>query len=78
MEAFHFLSCHKIKMTIMTEYFRIRDDVITIFFNFTRLLPILYSYHVSALSDLNQKKSFEKFAFLIMFLDKHSHINWLP
>ena len=65
-------------MTIMTEYFRIGDDIFKIFVNLTRLLPILYSYHVSASSDLNQKKLFEKFAFLIMFLAKHSHINWLP
>ena len=27
METFHFFSCRDIKMTIMTSYFRIRDDV---------------------------------------------------
>ena len=77
MKTFHFLSCHDIKMTIMTSYFRINDDVIKFIFNFTRFLPIIYSYQVSASSDLNQKQ-FEKFTFLIMFLAKHSPINWLP
>ena len=31
MKTFHFLSCRDIKMTIMTSYFRIRDDVIILF-----------------------------------------------
>ena len=31
MKTFHLLSCCDIKMTIMTSYFRIRDDVIKIF-----------------------------------------------
>ena len=43
-------------MTIMTSYFRIRDDVVKYFLNFTRFLPIVYSYQVSASSGLNQKK----------------------
>ena len=56
MKTSHFLSCRNIKMTIMTSYFRIRDEVIKIFLNFTRFLPITYSYQASASSDLNQKK----------------------
>ena len=44
-------------MAIMTSYFRIRDDVIKIFINFTRFWPIVYSYQVSPSSDLNQKKN---------------------
>ena len=40
----------------MTSYFWIRDDVINVL-NFTRFLPIVYSYQVSASSDLNQKKN---------------------
>ena len=47
------------------------------FSNFTRFLPIVYSYQVSALSDFNQKK-FGEFASLIIFLAKPSPINWLP
>ena len=31
MKTFYFLSCRDIKMTIMTSYFWIRDDVIKIF-----------------------------------------------
>ena len=54
MKTLYFLSCRDIKMTIMMSYFQIRDDVIN-FLNFTRLLPIEYSYQVSASSDLNQK-----------------------
>ena len=33
-------------------------DVIKMFLNFTRFLPVVYSYQVSALSDLNQTKKF--------------------
>ena len=57
-------------MAIMTSYFRIRDDAIN-FFNFTRFLPIAYSYQVSASSDLNQK-NVEKFPSMILFLAKDS------
>ena len=57
MKTFHFLSCRHIKVTIMTSYFRIKDDVIKICLNFTRFLPIVYSYQVPASSDLNQKKN---------------------
>ena len=53
--TFHFPSCHDIKMMIITSYVRIRDDIIN-FFNFTRYLPIVYSYQILASSDLNQKK----------------------
>ena len=56
MKTSHFLSYCDIKMTIMTSYFRIRDDIIKIVLDFTRFLPIAYSYQVSAWSDLNQKK----------------------
>ena len=49
----------------------------SIFLNFTRFLPIVYSYQVSASSDLNQKK-FGKYVSLLMFLTKHSPINLLP
>ena len=66
MKIFHFSSCHDIKMTIMTPYFRIRDDDIN-FFKFHKIFPTVYSNQVSASSHLNQK-IFEKFASLNMFL----------
>ena len=50
----------------------------TSFFNFTRLLPIVYFYQVSASSDLDQKEKIKKLASLIMFLAKQSSINYLP
>ena len=51
MKTFHFFICDD----EMTSYFRFRDDVI-IFLNFTRFLPIVYSYHVSVSFDLTEKK----------------------
>ena len=50
-------------MTIMPSYVRIRDNVIKLFLNFTRFLPIAYSHQVLASSE----KKFDKFAFFIMF-----------
>ena len=72
MKTFHFVSCRGIRMTIMTLYFRIRDHAINFFLNLTRFLPIVYSYQVSTLSELNKKKIFGKLASLIMFSAKHS------
>ena len=73
MTAFHFFSCHE----VMTSYFRI-GDVFNFLLNFTRSLPIVYSCQVSASSDLNQERISRKPPSLIMFLAKHSLINWLP
>ena len=55
-KTFHFFTCHDIKMMIMTSYIRIRDGIIN-FLKFTRFLSIIYSYQVSAWSDLHQKKN---------------------
>ena len=52
----------------MTSYFRVRDDVVDVFLNFKRFLSIVYSYRVSASSDVNQKKILRKIASLIVFL----------
>ena len=71
-EDFPLFSFCNIKMTIMTSYFRIRDDANEIFKNFTRFLPIVYSYQVSESPDFNQKKKLRKFGSLIIFLAKHS------
>ena len=51
MMTFLFISFYDIKITIMTSYFGIRDEVIIFFFNFTRFLPIAYSHQVSATPD---------------------------
>ena len=42
MKTSHIVSCRNIKMTIMTSYFRIRDDAIKFYLNFKRFLPIVY------------------------------------
>ena len=48
-----FLDVHdRWKITIMTSYHQIGDDVITSFSDLKRLIPILYSYQVSPSSDL--------------------------
>ena len=55
MKTFHSLSCCDIKMRIMTSTFEL-EMTSSSFLNFTRFLPIVYSYQVSAWSELNQKK----------------------
>ena len=45
------------KMTIMTSYYRIRDDAIKFFKNFIKILQIVYSYQVLASSDFNKKNT---------------------
>ena len=52
-------------MTIMTSYFRIRDNVITIF-KFHKISTHCIFLPSSARSDLNNQKKIEKFASLIM------------
>ena len=83
MKTFHFFSCCEIKITIMTSYFRIRDEVIKIFLNFTRFLPIVCSYQVSESSDLNQKKFWKIFLFdhvfsqaLSLLIGYHGNNEW--
>ena len=44
METFHFFSFPEIKMTIMTSYFRIKDDVISIF----QIAEDFYSSYIPA------------------------------
>ena len=77
MMTFHFLSCRDIKMTIMTSYFGITDDIIKIFlilqYFYPLHIPTKFQHHLTS-----SEKIFEKFASLIMFLAKHSPINWLP
>ena len=64
-------------MTIMTSYFQISDDVINLFkfyniFTHRMFLPSL------SIIWLESEKNWKNIASLIMFLAKHSLINWLP
>ena len=65
MKTFHFLSCPNIKMTIMTLYFRIRDNVIN-FFKFHKISTHCILPPSFSMIWLESEKIFEKFAFLIM------------
>ena len=71
MKTFHFLSFRDIKMTIMTSFFRIRDDVI----KFLKISQDFYPSYIPtkfSIIWLDSEKNFEKFASLIMFSVKHS------
>ena len=74
MTTFHFLSCHDIKMKIMTSYFGIKDDVSN-FFKFHKISICRICLPSFSIIWLDSEKIFEKFASLIMFLAKHSPIN---
>ena len=76
MKTLHFFSCRDIKMTIMTSYFQIRDVFKFLFLISQDFYP---SYILTKFEHhLTRVKKFGKFASLIMFLTKHSLINWLP